>query len=523
MEQEPLLFNDIKKKIESNFIESGEVMIYGSAHNFKVVSPFSGLYSALVSPENVSDALKNHTWECKFSNKGFEPLIYIRDEMGQYNSYLELSEEFRLYYNLYEKFESHEDKEYIYIDNNGDEEIVVKIGKQEAFIKLKFLKDYISVRQMHFFIYFDFMRFSNKTLTELSIKELNENFSTDTYFYNHLIRDIGNGISGDPKTQSWIMGKSLIKNIKDYKRGTIEERNKYCEFIIDYDENGNEKYFTCDEEKLGNYFGKNPDAPLYVEPVFFKKEVLTKYYNNPNKYSVIDGYISCVSLWGIRIDNNNRNYVAVMIGELSKLHYKEQLYWKHFNIPPEKDMRYSRTAFMRGFAGRPCNPESPDLLLKMKLRQFNKAWLKKYSWYLFKPLSEKDHHYLESLHLLTSAENQKEFNEQILALTKIFIDSLNEKEMIKGIKIENDSKGIDKLQSFLESKNLKVSQTIEFYKNIQELRSSTVAHRKSEKINKKIHKYFEFENRSLSEILEGIFGSFIEILDAIEHRLMKST
>ena len=190
---ELLKFDDIKKQIENGFIKQGWVTVFSFGHNFKNVEQ-GGLYSALVSSDKVKDALQNYSWELRygsgrpgfvsyykdkkeiteyyrFSKKGVEPIIYYREELGQYDSYLELSEEFRLYHNLYENFTSHEKKEYIYSDDNGDEEVVAKIGKNEAFIKLKFLKDYISARNMHCLIYFDFMRFSKKTLSELNIED----------------------------------------------------------------------------------------------------------------------------------------------------------------------------------------------------------------------------------------------------------------------------------------------------------------------------------------------------------------
>jgi hypothetical protein len=55
---------------------------------------------------------------------------------------------------------------------------------------------------------------------------------------------------------------------------------------------------TCDPDKLANYFGKNPEAPHYLTPVFFRAEVLEKYYADPGKYSVEDGSLRCGRLWG---------------------------------------------------------------------------------------------------------------------------------------------------------------------------------------------------------------------------------
>lgn len=546
---EGLLLKDLKQQIENSFIDQGWIMVLSFGQNFKGVQQ-GGLYSTMVNPSKVPAALKNYSWEIHFGsgrpgfvsyfedNKeitkyyrhsiyGYEPLIFYREQFGNKENYLELSEEFRLYHNLYENFISHDKKEYIYVDSNGDDEVVAKIGKNEAFVKLKFLKDFISAKGMHFLVYFDFMRFSEKTLTELDIKKLNKNYSTKHYFYNHIIADIQDRYIKKYKTQSWIMGKVLVKNLPNYKPnfwGSFEDGDDYVEFIINYDENGSEKYFTCNEDKLGNYFGKNPDAPLYVTPVFFKKDVLKKYYDNPSKYTVEDGYISCQHVWSLRLDNSCRDYVIVLLGDLGKLHYKEQLYWKSYNIPPRKE-GFSTTAIKRFFGGIPCNPDIADLHLKMRLTQFNDTWFQKYNWIFFKPLSQQDSHYLKSLHLMTSNENEKEFDEQILSLTKIFIDSLNEEELVKDVVIlKENAKGIDKLEVFLNSKGLESSEMIDFLRKIQSLRSTSIAHRRgsNNKNTQKIYEYFDIGQKPLNEILENIFSNFIRVLNTLDHFLIKS-
>ena len=49
---------------------------------------------------------------------------------------------------------------------------------------------------------------------------------------------------------------------------------QYPEFNNDDFPMGISWRFTCEESKLGNYFGANPDAPHYLTPVFFKPAVL---------------------------------------------------------------------------------------------------------------------------------------------------------------------------------------------------------------------------------------------------------
>jgi hypothetical protein len=86
---------------------------------------------------------------------------------------------------------------------------------------------------------------------------------------------------------------------------------EYESFIINEDEFGRAVTFTCEESKLSNYFGKNPGAPHYLTPVFFRSDVLQKYYNNAELYTVTEGSVSCKARWHLRLDNDHSDYVAV--------------------------------------------------------------------------------------------------------------------------------------------------------------------------------------------------------------------
>jgi hypothetical protein len=66
----------------------------------------------------------------------------------------------------------------------------------------------------------------------------------------------------------------------------------------------------------------------------------------------------------------------------------------------------------------------------------------------FLPLHPDDQHFFTGLHLL-SKDAQAEFDSQLLALTKVLVDSLNEKEITKGFStLSSDDKGITKLEKF---------------------------------------------------------------------------
>jgi hypothetical protein len=77
-------------------------------------------------------------------------------------------------------------------------------------------------------------------------------------------------------------------------------------------------------------------------------------------------------------------------------------------------------------------------------------------------------------------DNQAEFDAQLIALTKVLIDSINEKEITKSLKalVEND-KGITKLEKFFVERGMvSFEPHIKFLRVLQDLRSRSAAHRK---------------------------------------------
>jgi len=537
-----LTFKDWQEKIKSTLGKTEWITVLSRSELHHDVSR-GGFYSALVSNDIVDKSLENYSWDLlighgmpgfvtyskggesiteyhRFSDDGIEPIVYWRDFHGVRENYYEISEEFRLYFNLFEDKKSLHDCVLIHIDDNGDDIEVVKISKNEVKIKLKYIKEFLAAKKMRLAIFFDFMRFSGKSLEELKLEEMNDVVKSDDYIYSVCVRDI---VIDTDKSQGWLLGKKLISGLKDFNPDIFgrNEKRKYEDFIIGIDEDGNSILHTCDENKLANYFGKNPDAPHYLTPVYFTRDVLKKYYDNPDKFSVDDGNISCRGLWSLRIDNNHPKYVIAYLGDLGHLHHKEQLYWRSYNISSQEGI--SRVAWKRGFMAEFTDPERPDLYFKYKFEIFQKAWFDTYGWYLFKPLSKGDSHHLDALHVPTT-NDQKEFDEQVLSLTKILIDSLNEKKLVNGIGLTKENpKGIDKFELFLESKKIRLPGMLEFIRNLQFLRSTSVAHRKSDKNRDyaKARKYFKLEEKSHQEVFEDILIKSIWILNSLENQLLK--
>ena len=108
---------------------------------------------------------------------------------------------------------------------------------------------------------------------------------------------------------------------------------------------------------------------------------------------------------------------------------------------------------------------------------------------------------------MPSTDDQKGFDEVVLGLTKVLVDSLNEKALNALIR-ESDSseiKGsISRLEvAFRECGVQRFEDFITFLRRLQELRSSGAAHRKGEKY-RKIAANFGVEKQSLRGVMEEI-------------------
>lgn len=341
-----------------------------------------GYFCALVPLEKVPDCLGERSWDLlighgfpgrmywgdqsqylRFGNdNGVEPLVFLRSFPSSKRSYLEVSEEFRHFHNLYE---DRKNDTFVAFDEAGDEEDVIRITREKIQILAKDLRDYLAERDMALLLFFEFDRWSSKTLDELCTAKSDQERSADNFRYGWWV-DTWPGVPTEVrKTFARMMGKKIVYGTPNYDT-SLDARwrnRKYEEFIIGVDENGTEITHTCDEDKLSNYFGRNPGAPHYLTLVFFRKAVLNKYYSNPSEYTVEDGGVSRVGNWSLRVDNNHSDYVVVYLGDLGHLAYKEQLYWKSFNVVPDGSL--SEVAFRRGMLGQWIDPNEPALRFKL--------------------------------------------------------------------------------------------------------------------------------------------------------------
>jgi len=447
------------------------------------------------------------------SNNGIEPLIISRNFHDIKDAYHEISEEFRFFHNLY-----HDKKNdtYIKVDDDGNEAVIIRVEADRIEIRIKEIRQFLAIKEMYLSIQFDHREHSKLSLDELQLEEGCSDYKEELISWGLCYGDF-NGLS-EHRAFSRLLGKRLISPFPKSKSGLYgfskKEDKKYVDFIIDIDEVGDEIINSSNPDFLANYFGANPDSPHYLTPVDFKKEVLEKYYRQPSKYSVVDSSLSCASLWGLQIDNHHDEKICVWLGDLGRdLPYEEQLHWRSYNISQKGEV--SETYFKRQIMAQFTDSDHPDHVFKAQYNDLQKKCNEFLGWQLLLPLSGDDSHHFDCLRVPATNE-QCEFDELVLGLTKIIIDSLNEKGLNKFIDSSKRGEikgGISRLETVLnEYGDGKHEEHIKFLRRLQNLRSSSAAHRKGSNY-RKIAKDFEIDNQDLKVVFKGILIMSIKLMD----------
>ena len=283
---------------------------------------------------------------------------------------------------------------------------------------------------MYLSMLFEFNEFSEYSLQELGLSNIEREFKREgLMFWRHDYSDKTNAYRKEFQSDSRLRGRRLINPLPKSKSGLgdFAEKRKYAEFMVDVDDNGDEVYHTCDPYKLSEGFGENSGAASKYTIVYFRKQVLDKYYNEPSKYKVEDATVRCGS-WSMQIDNHAPDKVCVFLDELGiSLPHVEQLHWRAHNIPPEGGV--SETFYGRMVQGEWASSDQPDLLFKQSYEQLQKACDECLGWQLLKPLGPGDEHHFQRLRVPVNDE-QCHFDDLVQDLQTILIESID----VKGLK-----------------------------------------------------------------------------------------
>jgi hypothetical protein len=436
------------------------------------------------------------------NDQGYQPIVLERSFYGMKPPHKEMSEEFRLFHNLYFDSKNHK---YIKIRDDGSEQDVIRIEDERISIRSIEMKQFLAVKEARLGLFWDIRHhYKNTRASQITEHREVKTEQGPDFIYTTVIAD---GMVDSSFIR--ILGKKLIRGFdkKDSDVWPYNERREepatYMEFIVGTDDRGKEKKLPCDPHR-GNY----------LTPVFFRGDVLNRYYDNPTKYSVEDGYLRCGDLWGVQIDNDNPENVAVFLGDIGRdIPESEHGYWRSFNIAPSGSL--SETAIRRSFLSEFTDPKRMDLVFKRQFIVTQDAWKRKHGWLFFRPFSEEDEHCYSSLRIPANAE-QNELDTQVMYLAKLMVDSLNEREIAKTVKSVPNQKGIDKLEAYLGMKGFpNYEEHIQFLRDLQSLRSTGAAHRKG-KNYEKTAKRLDFEHKDQRLIFTELLERAIFFLNSLK-------
>lgn len=460
-------------------------------------------------PEHIVYGLKARRVEYfRYGNDGgFQPLVYPRNFGKKRRSFVEISEEFRLLYDLYPSVDG---GKFSKIHSDGNEEEVVVLQGNSVRVKLRLLRQFLAVKDMHLAIFFQIDRAGNRTLTAEELGKISKEVETESVRYHLWAWNKMFAFDGGAPSGSRLMGKKFISPFAKTESGVFpfnEKKPQYADFIIKIDDEGKQVTFSCDHH----------NEKRFLTPVYFRREVLQKYYAKPERYSVEPGYVRCSDLWGMPIDDEHRDHVVVFLGDLGKcLPYEEQLYWKSYNVIPEGGL--SDGFYQRSMLGIWAQTKNPESIFKNRFDRFQKKWEKKFGWPLFLPLRDDDEHLLATLHIPLNDE-QGEFDNQVLALAKLCIDSLNEAEIAKQLpsKIENE-KGMAKFERFLTLNGVIAEPIVTFMRSLYGLRHG-VGHRKGDSYEKAAA-FFGVGQQPLKDVFVEILIMATELLQTLERKFI---
>jgi hypothetical protein len=358
-----------------------------------------------------------------YEREDFEYLVAYRSFNRKYAVQVEINPKLIWYNNLVKIGDN-------YIDPISDE-VTIKTSENKIEVLTKYLKDFLCAYNKICVITFDHRRFA---LVDKKVNSAQKPLSNST---SYLLYSISTYDYSDYNVLASIIGKSIITPYKECHHSSLQYligEKEYNEFIYGTDtDTGNLIKYTCDENKLANYFGANPQAPHFLTPVFFNKSVLNKYKTDTANYVISDGHIRYLDEWILPFTVNEEDKVVVWLGDLGRIPFTEQKHWGTENIPP-------KGAIEENFWKQQMESVFVDKILPEKwlftlIRTLNEQFIAKYSVIIFNPLSEADSS-IYSAFVTPVVNTIDEYKEYLMQFCKITCESINTKAVQKFVQEE---------------------------------------------------------------------------------------
>ena len=416
-----------------------------------------------------------------------------------------VNSEFLLLFNLYRGL----DGDYYSIGESGEREKVVRFGKSIQFLT-SYLMRFIAAKQLLFVQLVDARYGSDSHYRHQAekiheIEQHGDNFNYSMWF---------SATTADDYLFSMVYARSVVDPGPVDKCGVWPydvEDDDYPEFWISQNPDGSKVRFTCDPDKLGTYFGDNPEAPHYLTPVYFKPGVLDK-YRNSDYFNVSERRLSCGSQWGVEIDHVIPSRVMVYLGDLGRdMPASERKHFLEYEMSPISQ-NISYEAYANDFNNLWVEPSGPISSLLCARDRLDDIWLYVFGRQLFRKPHPDDAN-MDKLIRIPSSNGREEFDTVILNLQKFIIDYIDDSQFPQ----DGESGSINRFAKFLKEKNIRVD--IAPLRDLQDLRSTGSAHAKGKKYDKVKRRVLTGDN--VADV-ERLIGELTDMMNEMSGQLNRA-
>ncbi len=423
---------------------------------------------------------------------GYEPFLFkTHHHHDKYKTDWEFSQSARL---LLELWLDPADKNLYQINASADKELAVEFGQDFVRIKTTLIDSLLGIRGKNLLQLFEVVTPISQEQEILREDKTSKEFNSQMHYYgndNDAFLARFQAISGKFR----YLPKGVEETILCMENPPSHDRS----FIVGRDSDGNLVTSTSNPEKLNNYFDSNPGALPYLTPVFFKRDVLTKYVDDPETYSLEPSRLFCGHIWSLPIDTTYDNEVMVWLGDLWQyMPETEYFHWRHHNA--YSSAQISEETIRRDILGQWVDSNDAILALRNSVHKLNAEWKNTFGQGFFSDLGEFDQTRLTTLTYPTNSSH-KGILSQIERLALLLIESINT-ENLPALK---EGGSISRLTAFLEANGAPNAKSmVANLKSLYLTRTKSSAHRiGSDGIQK-------FEKLKANNEIKGNFHRLVE-------------
>jgi len=426
------------------------------------------VWSVLADPQSAAEALKQADWVTSAGDgnptysyslgsnnsikdiqyyplekvTGYEPLIFkATHHHPMFIEKWEFSQSARLLLGLW--FDSNDGNLYT-VNESAETEMAVEFCDNFVRIRTYLLEILQGIRGKVLLQQFEVTKplTQHSVATNLTVME-SDNGITIRYFGND--------------SDTYIKRFQAVRGIFSYKPMPPEQAIELLEgtetieknFIVGKDSHNRDIVTSAEVSKLNNNFDVNPGAFHYLYPVFFKRDVLTRYVQASERFALDSGFLKCGSIWSLEFDDGYEDLIMVWLGDLgSRLPSSEYHHWRQHNVAASVEI--SKNKVLRDIFGQWTFTENIFQSLELAKANLQNAWSDAFSVNFFKPLDDFNKQRLATLTYPTNT-SLTGIRNPIEKLALMVIECINTAYLPS---LKNDTGSINRLSKFLEDKGV---------------------------------------------------------------------